>query len=1131
MISLHIFVSFLFFNHNICLSLISFRYFVHFAMVGQLLCTLCNRHVHSHSYSLICAICTCYTHLNCLPNVNKNDCLYTNRDSNNWFCMSCMKQALPFNHFEDDDEFYNAINEPKNAEGKIFSMIERKFSNISEISNYDETDNPLSSNDPDVNFLNEQSDSLEQCCYYTESRFHSMCDNFNVNSKNLSLMHVNVRGVQSNYNSLAAYIHSLNHAFDVVCLSETWLNETSVNNFKPAGYRTENLFRTNKSGGGVSILINENLHFKARTDLSVLCPEVECLFVEIPSIISSKSPCNVLIGVIYRPPNTSIKEFNDIISKILSSIKSENKLCYITGDININLLNSDSHLQTSEFLETMFSFSFAPLITKPTRITETTATLIDNIFSNFQPNRNGIPGICCTDISDHLPVFFIDLATKINIKPNLVKQRQYNENNKIRFCRELEETDWGGVLRNGDAQDAYTKFLQILKDRYDSCFPLKLSKGKYKKRFQWLSQGLKQSIKMKNKLYIQSLKYPTQSNICRYKCYKSKLKSLLKQAEREHYDLTFKRNKNNLKQTWRIIKTALNRNKQSQIAQEFKVDGKLVDDKSIIANKFNKYFLNIGPNLARNIPHSSCTYESFIQNPNSNSIFLRSTNEYEVINIIRAMKHASPGWDDIDTSVIKAVSSPIVTPLVHCLNLSIQTGVVPNELKLARVIPIFKKGSANEISNYRPISILPCFSKILERLMHSRLIEFLNKHDILYRYQFGFRENHSTNHALTYLIDKICTAYEHKKSSLGVFIDLSKAFDTIDHDILLRKLAHYGIRGKAQEWFKSYLCKRTQFVCYDGVMSDCGKIICGVPQGSILGPLLFLIYVNDIANVSSILHPILYADDTNLFMTGNDIDSMVDCMNEELKLFVEWLNVNKLSLNIQKTHYVIFSPGRHILSSRKNICLNGEALLREFSTTFLGVIIDHKLEWKQHIQYIKSKISKCIGILCRAKKLFKATTLVTLYYSFIYPYLSYCIDVWGTAPKKYTDSILKLQKTCCRIITGSPRRTSSKPLFISLNILCLPQIYDFNVLLFMFKFYAGLLPNIFSGMFCYCISKRQGILFRLPSCKSQIAFKSIRMQGAKVWNKFSNCLALQSSFHAFKSSLRKLLSLDETYQY
>ena len=192
-------------------------------------------------------------------------------------------------------------------------------------------------------------------------------------------------------------------------------------------------------------------------------------------------------------------------------------------------------------------------------------------------------------------------------------------------------------------------------------------------------------------------------------------------------------------------------------------------------------------------------------------------------------------------------------------------------------------------------------------------------------------------------------------------------------------------------------------------MSDHGNIMCGVPQGSILGPLLFLIYVNDIVKVSSSMHPILYADDTTLLMTGNDVDYMIDCMNQELKLFVEWLNVNKLSLNLRKSHYVIFSPGRHILSLCKKIFLDGEVMQREFCTTFLGVRIDHKLEWKQHIQYIKSKVAKNIGILCRAKKLFKTSTLVTLYYSFIFPYISYCIEVWGNAPKKYNDSILKLQ--------------------------------------------------------------------------------------------------------------------------
>ena len=301
-------------------------------MVGQRLCTICNRHVYTHSYKLRCSICTRFTYLNCQPNVNRDDRLYIDRESNDWYCSSCMKKALRFNHFDDDVDFINALIEPANGKEKLFSLIEKQHLNVNDNANY-MPENPLSCTDPDMNFFNDQNESLESCKYYSEESFTNMCAHNYDKSKCLSLMHVNIRSVQANYGSLSTYVHSLNHTFDVIGLSETWLNKNTVNNFKPLGYNAENLCRENKSGGGVSILINESLHFKTRNDLSVNCPEVECLFVEIPSLKSNKSHPNVIVGSVYRPPNTSIKDFNETISRVLSCIKRKNKTLLYNGGL------------------------------------------------------------------------------------------------------------------------------------------------------------------------------------------------------------------------------------------------------------------------------------------------------------------------------------------------------------------------------------------------------------------------------------------------------------------------------------------------------------------------------------------------------------------------------------------------------------------------------------------------------------------------------------------------------------------------------------------------------------------------------------------------------------------------------
>ena len=256
--------------------------------------------------------------------------------------------------------------------------------------------------------------------------------------------------------------------------------------------------------------------------------------------------------------------------------------------------------------------------------------------------------------------------------------------------------------------------------------------------------------------------------------------------------------------------------------------------------------------------------------------------------------------------MVKKTYSSFIEPITHILNISITEGVFPNELKIAKVIPLFKSGDTMIFSNYRPVSVLPVFSKILERLMYNRLLGFINKHKILYMYQFGFRADHSPNLALLLLVDKLSNALEKGEYVLGLFLDFSKAFDTVNHTILFTKLEHYGIRGVAMNMFKSYLSNRHQYVVYNDTKSENRVITCGVPQGSILGPLLFLLYINDLADVSSVLFSLLFADDSNMFLTGNDPNELIRIMNTEIVKVVDWLRVNKLSLNLKKTHFILF---------------------------------------------------------------------------------------------------------------------------------------------------------------------------------------------------------------------------------
>ena len=598
-------------------------------------------------------------------------------------------------------------------------------------------------------------------------------------------------------------------------------------------------------------------------------------------------------------------------------------------------------------------------------------------------------------------------------------------------------------------------------------------------------------------------------NKSRYKHFRMRFNYLLRKCQRDYYENYLKSNKCNLRKTWSVLKKIINKTSQSENSETFVINNKQITDKHVIANSFNKYFINIGPNLSKTLLSTDSSPLQNMPNSVANTIFLNPVVEDEVKTLIKNLKPAATGWDNISTSIVKTMYQSFITPLTHVLNLSITNGVFPNSMKIAKVLPLFKNGRKNNILNYRPISILPLFSKILERLMYNRLVLFIDKNDILYKNQFGFRTKHSTALALTILVDKITSSFDNHDHVLGVFLDFSKAFDTVDHDILFCKLEHYGIRGLALNWIKSYLTDRYQFVCYKDVCSDRERILCRVPQGSILGPLLFLLYINDISNASNKVFSILFADDSNVFCIGKNIHEMISTMNEELIKITNWLNSNRLSLNVDKSNFIIFT--RQKFKTYNSVVINNKTLNRIFETKFLGVNIDFCLSWKTHISYVKNKISKGIGILCKAKKTLTTKHLITLYYSFIYPYLSYCIEFWGACCSTYLNSLFLQQKRIIRIITNSKRDKESAPLFKSLNILPLSKLYIYRVMLFWFKYENNLLPSPLYTIFVrrseiHSHNTRHRTMFNLPRITTETSKHSFVYNAIKIYNeKYKKC--------------------------
>ena len=367
-----------------------------------------------------------------------------------------------------------------------------------------------------------------------------------------------------------------------------------------------------------------------------------------------------------------------------------------------------------------------------------------------------------------------------------------------------------------------------------------------------------------------------------------------------------------------------------------------------------------------------------------------------------------------------------------------------------------KKGSRDNPTNYRPISLLSIFSKIIEKIMYERVYKLLETCNILYPLQFGFREKHSTLHAIIGMTETIKEAINNGMFGCGVFIDLQKAFDTVNYSILLKKLEHYGIRGVELSWLSSYLSKRKQFVSVNGSTSDYPEVSCGVPHGSVLCPFLFLIYINDLPSVSKVLSFYVFADDTNIFYSSRDLITLQKVMNRELKKVKKWLDATQLALNIDKTNFVIFhSPQKKIAEQIKFM---KKKIQRKISVKFLGVLLDSNLRWKSHITELSKKLSRTIGIFCKIRHFVPLEILKALYFSLFYSFVSYGIAVWALTHKSLLDPIAVSQKKILRIMNFKEPNSHTEPLFAQLQFLKIRDMHELQLLSFMYDCQNRLVP-------------------------------------------------------------------------
>ena len=506
---------------------------------------------------------------------------------------------MPFNHIEDDAIFQHAINDlaPRRGIPMDLNDLNSLTFNCFDVDE-DSIINELNDIDPDLCYYNQFSSNL-QSDYHSENSVKRFLAS--QNSASFSVLHSNIRSFFTNVPDLLTMMSSIEFDFSVICLSETWLNSHNCDSATISKYNHEYRHRTQQVGGGVSIFLRDNLEYSVRDDLS-LCNEcIESVYVEIDRRCIGADH-NVVIGCIYRPPKATIIEFNNLLKEQVSKLSSEQKIVYLTGDFNINLLNTESHPQTAEFIETLFSCSFFPTINRPTRITESSATLIDNIFVNNIHSNSIASGILTCAITDHCPVFCV---TPFNCpKPSgdiFIKKRNFSDRNKLKFREMLSSIDWNSHNNNNDCQAAFSNFYTDYKACFNGAFPLKKSKVGYKNRKPWLTNALRDAIQKKNLLYRKFLKSKCPQDKVSYSNYKRTLRGILRRAERNHYDELFDRHKQNLRKSWELIREITNKNRSKAQSYALTIDGTETNDPKVICKAFNEYFANVGPSLAEKI--------------------------------------------------------------------------------------------------------------------------------------------------------------------------------------------------------------------------------------------------------------------------------------------------------------------------------------------------------------------------------------------------------------------------------------------------------------------------------------------------------------------------------------------------
>lgn len=964
--------------------------------------------------------------------------------------------------------------------------------------------------------------------------------------KTLVVFHQNIRGLQTSIESLEITLGELNP--DIIVLSEHKMIQSTLERLKISNYKINSSFTRKKSrGGGALIMSKTQINFK-----NIIIPEIEqlycetifeCCMAEYKNILPFKNSKLLLVGFYRNPIKHNETESVEKLNKMLEILTKRYANIVVMGDINIDLMEDSRSARNLN--NVLVANGMRYLVDFPTRITESSESCIDNVFTNINKKYVNVLGVN-TQLSDH-DGQLLNITCKSKKlkekKPNVKLEfsRKFSERNIECFLKALELESWFDVFM-AESYCKYDIFHEIIMYYFNLYFPKKLTR-KFTNMKPWVTDELKLernkiiefsqlARETKNKAYYIQLR--KMNKLFRRKIYEQK---------KNHFTKKLNLSSNVNKTVWQIVNNEIGNKTAEYDNIKININDSTLKDPFSVCESFNDYFTNIVDNTILPKLLNKVISDQHCPRVDKNSIEFRRlfrckpVDEGDIINIIGSLKNKkSSGYDEIPLDLIKKAKKQLVKPLTHVINASFVTGIFPSKLKIAKLKPFFKKGDKAKIENYRPVSLLPTISKIFERAMSDQLVDYLETNNLIHNCQHGFRKGKSVVTAATELIESVIDSLDTGKKIVGVFLDLSKAFDSISHPVLLDKLGKLGIEGKSFDWLKSYITNRKQFVeltHIDGknfvnhYKSSVLDIKHGVPQGSILGPILFVCYLNDFPKLCCSSKTCLYADDTSISINAPSWNEIEIKLNNNLINLSQYFNNNNLLLNFEKSNCLAFCTKNSKNKSLQKFCTGEFEISQEEEINFLGLKVDGNLTWEPHVQKVMSKISSGIYALSKIRHLCDLNTLKMVYFSYIHSTISFGISLYGATNKKNLDSILKIQKKAIRIMLNLKPQSSVKEYFSELKILTIYSLYVQEVIM---SVRCRISEQVLNGA-NHSYNTRNRNELAVPPHHLALFCKKPQFAGIRFYNKLPECIKTENSTDQFKKKLKQFLINKALYSF